>query len=92
MFEATVDGIDNSMSHASRGGGSDVRKVYLHADAFALMQQVQRGQSGSPRFDLKDLTSAAIKAFLRDPNAHQLIERQARLDFASRALVGDLRS
>jgi hypothetical protein len=75
----------------TKDGRRSSRKVYLHDDAFDLMQGLQRAQSGSPRFDLRDLTSAAIKVLLaaNDPPVIQAVLKQARQDFADRHAKGE---
>lgn len=59
-------------------------KVYLWPDAFRQMQAVQRAQRGSPRFDLGDLTSAAVSLLSADPDFARRVIEQARNDFIRR--------
>lgn len=65
------------------------RKLHLWPDAFDRLQHLQRQQVGSPRFDLCDLASAAVKVFLSSPEALQQVEKQARRDFLDREMRGD---
>lgn len=59
-------------------------KVYLWPAAFARMQAVQRAQRGSPRFDLGDLTSAAVSLLADDPNFVRRVIEQAHRDHLQR--------
>jgi|GEM_PF-1713053 hypothetical protein len=71
-----------------RDGASNRRKLYVWSDAFSALQAVQRLQQGSPRFDLCDLASAAVKVLLKSPDAVAQIDRQARNDFVARQTYG----
>ena len=41
-------------------------------------------QEQSPRFDLRDLTSSALRLVLNQPDAARLILDKAQVDFANR--------
>jgi len=69
-------------------GASRRRKLYVWSDAFSALQTVQRLQHGSPRFDLCDLASAAVKVLLKSSHAVAQIEEQARNDFVARQTHG----
>jgi hypothetical protein len=59
-------------------------KVYLWRDVFENMQVIQKSQNESPKFDLRDLTCAALNLVLKMPDSREQILQQAKLDFASR--------
>ena len=59
-------------------------KVFLHLDVFEEMRAIQRMQEQSPRFDLRDLTSSALRLVLNQPDAARLILDKAQVDFANR--------
>ena len=59
-------------------------KVYLHRDVFDQLREIQRGQGQSPRFDLRDLTSAALRYMLNQPESARRILDIAHRDFARR--------
>ena len=59
-------------------------KVYLHRDVFDQLREIQRGQGQSPRFDLRDLASAALRHLLSQPEAARSILDIAHRDFARR--------
>ncbi|HQR19504.1 MAG TPA: hypothetical protein PKV98_01470 [Burkholderiaceae bacterium] len=59
-------------------------KVYVHRDVFEQLREIQRGQGKSPRFDLRDLTSAALRYVLSQPESSRLILEMAYRDFARR--------
>jgi hypothetical protein len=59
-------------------------KVYLWPEAFRQMQAVQKAQRGSPRFDLGDLTSAAVFLLSAQPHFARRVIEQARVDFVRR--------
>jgi len=59
-------------------------KVYLHRDVFDELRAIQRTQDESPRFDLRDLASAALRFVLRQPDSGRLILDIAHQDFARR--------
>jgi len=69
---------------ASPGVAQQGLKVYLWPDAFQQMQSVQKSQRGSPRFDLGDLTSAAVSLLANDPDFRARVIDQARVDFVRR--------
>jgi hypothetical protein len=69
---------------ARTGVAQHALKVYLWPEAFRQMQSVQRSQRGSPRFDLGDLTSAAVSLLAADPHFALRVIEQARLDFVKR--------
>ncbi len=69
----------------SPGGGNTLciwRPEYLE------LQALQRAQEHSPRFDLRDLASAAIRLALGLPNAVQTIRDQALKDALGRSMGG----
>lgn len=70
-----------AMSNSENDPGA---KVYLHRDVFDQLRQIQRGQGQSPRFDLRDLTSAALRYVLNQPDSGRLILDIAHRDFARR--------
>jgi hypothetical protein len=59
----------------------NARAVLIDAPVFEALKQVQKSQTGSPRFDLRGLVSAALRLVLANPNAPQQITQQAGLDF-----------
>lgn len=59
-------------------------KVYLHRDVFDQLRAIQRGQDQSPRFDLRDLASAALRHLLSQPDSARRILEIAHRDFARR--------
>jgi len=65
----------------AQGGGS---MVCLWKDEFLALQAVQRAQIRSPRFDLRDLASAAIRLALELPDAEARIRDQALRDSFAR--------
>jgi hypothetical protein len=69
----------------AQGGGS---MVCLWKDEFLALQAVQRAQIRSPRFDLRDLASAAIRLALELPDAEARIRDQALRDSFARHTGG----
>lgn len=69
---------------AADGAARPRDKVYLHRDVFDQLREIQRSQEDSPRFDLCDLTSAALRVLLAQPGAQRLIVEMAHRDFARR--------
>ena len=61
----------------------DFPKLYVHKDVFSELQAIQRSQS-SPKFDLKDIGSAALRIVLALPNATDLINERVMKDFLAR--------
>ena len=64
-------------------GESGFLKLYVHQDVFCELQAIQRSQS-SPRFDLKDICSSALRIALALPDATALIKNQVMKDFVAR--------
>lgn len=82
MYDATVlTHHAQAMSGPANDPGS---KVYLHRDVFDQLREIQRSQCKSPRFDLRDLTSAALRYVLSQPESAALILDIAYRDFARR--------
>ena len=69
----------------AQGGGS---MVCLWKDEFLALQAVQRAQIRSPRFDLRDIASAAIRLALELPDAEARIRDQALRDSFARHTGG----
>lgn len=65
------------------GGGNT---LCIWKPEYLALQALQRAQAHSPRFDLRDLASAAIRLALRLPNAGEAIRDQALQDAVRRAL------
>lgn len=61
----------------------DFPKLYVHRDVFAQLQSIQRSQA-SPKFDLKDIGSSALRIVLALPNAAELIKERVMMDFLAR--------
>jgi len=61
----------------------DFPKLYVHRDVFAQLQSIQRSQV-SPKFDLKDIGSSALRIVLALPNATELIKERVMMDFLAR--------
>ena len=61
----------------------DFPKLYVHKDVFAQLQMIQRSQA-SPKFDLKDIGSSALRIVLALPNATELIRERVMMDFLAR--------
>lgn len=59
----------------------NARSVLIDSDVFEQLKAIQKGQIASPRFDLRDLTSAALRLVLEMPHASNKITLQAGLDF-----------
>jgi hypothetical protein len=59
-------------------------KVYLWREVVAQVQAIQKSQNESPKFDLRDLTCAALNLILKRPDSREQILQQAKLDFAAR--------
>ena len=64
-------------------GEIDFPKLYVHKDVFCELQAIQRSQS-SPKFDLKDIGSSALRIVLALPNATELIKERVMKDFLAR--------
>ncbi len=64
-------------------GGLDFPKLYVHKDVFSELQGIQRSQV-SPKFDLKDIGSSALRIVLGLPNAAELIKERVMKDFLAR--------
>ncbi len=58
-------------------------KLYVHKDVFGELQAIQRSQV-SPKFDLKDIGSSALRIVLALPNATELIKERVMKDFLAR--------
>jgi len=61
----------------------DFPKLYVHKDVFSDLQAIQRSQS-SPKFDLRDIGSSALRIVLALPNATDLIKERVMKDFLAR--------
>lgn len=64
-------------------GGIEFPKLYVHKDVFSKLQAIQRLQA-SPKFDLKDIGSSALRIVLALPNAEELINERVMKDFLAR--------
>jgi len=69
----------------SPGGGNT---LCIWKPEYLELQALQRAQEHSPRFDLRDLASAAIRLALALPNAVQAIRDQALKDAVGRSMGG----
>jgi hypothetical protein len=58
-------------------------KLYVHKDVFGELQAIQRSQV-SPKFDLKDIGSSALRIVLALPNSTELIKERVMKDFLAR--------
>ena len=67
----------------SPGGGNT---LCIWKPEYLELQALQRAQEHSPRFDLRDLASAAIRLALGLPNAVQAIRDQALKDALVRSI------
>jgi len=82
MFETAA--LSSSVGSAEEARDrADFPKLYVHRDVFEQLQQIQRSQE-SPKFDLRDIGSAALRILLAMPNAPQLIKEQVLKDFLAR--------
>ena len=61
----------------------DFPKLYVHRDVFTQLQSIQRSQA-SPKFDLRDIGSSALRIVLALPNATELIKERVMMDFLAR--------
>ena len=82
MLEA-VAARDKSTATGDTIGGLDFPKLYVHKDVFSELQAIQRSQV-SPKFDLKDIGSSALRIVLALPNAAELIKERVMKDFLAR--------
>lgn len=82
MFEAIQTSLSQPMT--TNDNEAAPAKVYLHRDVFDELRAIQRTQDQSPRFDLRDLASAALRFVLRQPDSGRLILNIAHQDFARR--------
>lgn len=75
-------------SPAPRGalGESEFSKLYVHKDVFCELQAIQRSQL-SPKFDLKDICSSALRIVFALPDATALIKEQVMKDFVTRRRI-----
>jgi hypothetical protein len=64
-------------------GELDFPKLYVHKDVFSQLQAIQRSQA-SPKFDLKDIGSSALRIVLALPNSTELIKERVMKDFLAR--------
>lgn len=64
-------------------GGLDFPKLYVHKDVFSQLQAIQRSQA-SPKFDLKDIGSSALRIVLALPDAAEFIKERVMKDFLTR--------
>jgi hypothetical protein len=62
---------------------SEFPKLYVHRDVFERLQAIQRSQE-SPKFDLRDIGSSALRVLLSMPNAAELIREQLLKDLLAR--------
>jgi len=84
----TSEGTSGAVSAGARhspGGGNTLCIWKLE---YLELQALQRAQEHSPRFDLRDLASAAIRLALGLPNAVQAIRDQALKDALRRSMSG----
>ena len=81
MLETIATREKNSELEGS--GEFDFPKLYVHKDVFIQLQAIQRSQA-SPKFDLKDIGSSALRIVLALPNATDLIKERVMKDFLAR--------
>ena len=74
---------DRSSAMVDAIGEIDFPKLYVHKDVFSELQAIQRLQA-SPKFDLKDIGSSALRIVLALPNAAELINERVMKDFLAR--------
>ena len=82
MLETITVPEKNSALEGS-GDELDFPKLYVHKDVFTQLQTIQRSQA-SPKFDLKDIGSSALRIVLALPNATELIKERVMMDFLTR--------
>lgn len=78
-----------AIERRAQGGGN---MVCLWKEEFLALQALQRAQVRSPRFDLRDLASAAIQLALQLPDATARIRDQALRDSFHRHTGGPTRA
>lgn len=74
---------DQNLAPREAMGESAFLKLYVHKDVFCELQAIQRSQS-SPKFDLKDICSSALRIVFALPDATGLIKEQVMKDFVAR--------
>jgi hypothetical protein len=82
MLEAVAP-TDKSSTMGDVSNVFEFPKLYVHKDVFSELQAIQRSQV-SPKFDLKDIGSSALRIVLALPNATELIKERVMKDFLSR--------
>jgi hypothetical protein len=82
MLEA-IAARDKTAPPVDTTGEIEFPKLYVHKDVFSELQAIQRSQS-SPKFDLKDIGSSALRIVLALPNATDLIQERVMKDFLAR--------
>ena len=82
MLEAVAP-TDKSSTTGDASNVVEFPKLYVHKDVFSELQAIQRSQL-SPKFDLKDIGSSALRIVLALPNATELIQERVMKDFLSR--------
>jgi hypothetical protein len=81
MLEVAVRDGESRMDQGN--ADHDFPKLYVHKDVFGELQAIQRSQS-SPKFDLKDIGSSALRIVLALPNGAELIKERVMKDFLTR--------
>ena len=82
MLEAVAP-TDKSATMGDVSNAFEFPKLYVHRDVFSELQAIQRSQV-SPKFDLKDIGSSALRIVLALPNATELIKERVMKDFLAR--------
>jgi hypothetical protein len=82
MLEAVVPA-DKRSTTGDATNDFEFPKLYVHKDVFSELQAIQRSQA-SPKFDLKDIGSSALRIVLALPNAEELIKERVMKDFLAR--------
>ena len=82
--EKTSVAVPAGTKHSPGGGNT----LCIWKPEYLELQALQRAQEHSPRFDLRDLASAAIRLALGLPNAVQAIRDQALRDAVHRSMAG----
>ena len=82
MLEA-VAAADKKSTTGNASNDFEFPKLYVHKDVFGELQAIQRSQA-SPKFDLKDIGSSALRIVLALPNATELIKERVMKDFLAR--------
>jgi hypothetical protein len=82
MLEAVAPA-DRKSATGDAVGDFEFPKLYVHKEVFSQLQAIQRSQL-SPKFDLKDIGSSALRIVLALPNATELIKERVMKDFLAR--------